>query len=41
MVEKMSFKIEDDGVYLKCNEIWNTIKELLGDCMFLSCHVRV
>ena len=26
----MSFKIEDDSVYLKYNEIWNKIKELLG-----------
>ena len=31
MVEKnMSFKIEDDKVYLKYNEIWNKIKKLLG-----------
>ena len=26
----MSFKIEDDDVYLKHNSIWNKIKELLG-----------
>ena len=26
----MSFNIEDDNVYLKYNEIWNKIKELLG-----------
>ena len=26
----MSFKIEDDNVYVKCNRIWNSIKELLG-----------
>ena len=26
----MCFKIEDDLVYLKYNEIWNKIKELLG-----------
>ena len=26
----MSFKIEDDEVYLKYNEIWNKIKELLN-----------
>ena len=26
----MSFKIEDDEVYLKYNEIWGKIKELLG-----------
>ena len=25
--KNMSFKIEDDSVYLKYNEIWNTIKE--------------
>ena len=28
--KNMSFKIEDDDVYLKYNEIWNKIKELLG-----------
>ena len=28
--KNMSFKIEDDSVYLKYNEIWNKIKELLG-----------
>ena len=27
----MSFKIEDDEVYLKYNEIWNKIKKLLGN----------
>ena len=26
----MSFKIEDDEVYSKYNEIWNNIKKLLG-----------
>ena len=26
----MSFKIEDDEVYLKYNEIWKKIKDLLG-----------
>ena len=26
----MSFKIEDDEVYVKYNQIWNKIKELLG-----------
>ena len=31
MVEKnMSFKIDDDEVYVKYNSIWNKIKELLG-----------
>ena len=31
MVEKIeNFKIEDKSVYLKYNEIWNKIKELLG-----------
>ena len=33
--EKMSFKIEDDEVYIKYNSIWNTIKELL-DVKFYS-----
>ena len=28
--KNMSFKIEDDEVYLKYNSIWNKIKELLG-----------
>ena len=28
--KNMSFKIEDDEVYLKYNEIWNKIKKLLG-----------
>ena len=28
--KNMSFKIEDDEVYLKYNEIWGKIKELLG-----------
>ena len=32
----MSFKIEDDSVYLKYNEIWNKIKELLGGLKFYS-----
>ena len=26
----MSFKIDEDGIYLKYNEIWNKIKELMG-----------
>ena len=26
----MSFKIEDEDVYLKCTEIWNKIKKLLS-----------
>ena len=26
----MSFTIEDESVYLKCNEIWNRIKKLPG-----------
>ena len=25
----MSFKIEDDSVYVKCTEIWNKIKDIL------------
>ena len=28
--KNMSFKIEDDEVYLKYNEIWNKVKKLLG-----------
>ena len=28
--KNMPFKIEYDGVYVKCNQIWNKIKELLG-----------
>ena len=34
--ENMSFKIEDDSVYLKYNEIWNKIKKLLGGVKFHS-----
>ena len=34
--KNMSFKIEDDSVYLKYNEIWNKIKELLGGVEFHS-----
>ena len=29
--KNMSFKIEDDEVYIKYNNIWNKIKELLGN----------
>ena len=32
----MSFKIEVDSVYLKYNEIWNKIKELLGGLKLYS-----
>ena len=32
----MSFKIEDDEVYIKCNSIWNKFKELLGGLKFYS-----
>ena len=32
----MSFKIKDDSVYLKYNEIWNKIKELLDGIKFHS-----
>ena len=28
--KSMSFKIEDDNVYVKYSRIWNKIKELLG-----------
>ena len=34
--KNMSFKIEDGSVYLKYNEIWNKIKELLGGIKFHS-----
>ena len=34
--KSMSFKIEDDSVYLTSNEIWNKIKELLGGVKFHS-----
>ena len=34
--KNMSFKIEDGSVYLKYNEIWNKIKELLGGVKFHS-----
>ena len=34
--KNMPFKIEDDSVYLKYNEIWNKIKELLGGVKFHS-----
>ena len=34
--ENMSFKIEDDSVYLKYNEIWNKTKELLVGVKFHS-----
>ena len=37
MVEKnMSFKIEDDEVYVKYNEIWNRIKGLLDGIKLAS-----
>ena len=34
--KNMGFKIEDDSVYLKYNEIWNKIKELLSGVKFYS-----
>ena len=34
--KNMSFKIEDDEVYVKYNSIWNKIKELLGGLKFHS-----
>ena len=34
--KNMSFKIEDDKVYLKYNEIWNRVKELLNDIKLSS-----
>ena len=32
----MSFKIEDDSVYIKYNQIWKKIKELLGGVKLYS-----
>ena len=29
MVEKMSFKLEDDSVLVKCKDVWNEIKKAL------------
>ena len=34
--KNMSFKVEDDSVYLKYNDIWNKIKELLGGLKLYS-----
>ena len=34
--KNMSFKIEDDEIYLKYNEIWNGVKKLLGGIKFHS-----
>ena len=34
--KNMSFKIEDDKVYVKYNSIWNKIKVLLGSIKFQS-----
>ena len=34
--KNMTFKIEDNSLYLKYNEIWNKIKELLGGVKFHS-----
>ena len=34
--KNVSFKIEDDKVYLKYNKIWNKIKELLGGVKLFS-----
>ena len=34
--KNMSFKIEDDSVYLKYNEIWNRTKELFGSLKLYS-----
>ena len=36
--KNMSFRIEDDDVYIKCNNIWNKIKDLLNGIR-LSSHV--
>ena len=34
--QNMFFRIEDDGVYIKYNNIWNKIKELLNGIKFSS-----
>ena len=34
--KNMSFKIEDDEVFVKYNSIWNKIKELLGEIKLVS-----
>ena len=34
--KNMTFKIEDNSVYLKYNEIWNIIKKLLGGLKLYS-----
>ena len=34
--KNMSFKIQDDEVYIKYNNIWNKIKELLGNIKLSS-----
>ena len=43
--KNVSFKIEDESVYLEYSEIWNKIKKIVNirshDCMLLSCHVCV
>ena len=38
--KNMSFKIEDEDVYLKYNEIWNKIKSILNvsDCNWTRTH---
>ena len=36
MVKNMSFKIEDDKVYLEYYEIWNKIRELLNGIKLFS-----
>ena len=36
MVKNMSFKTEDDEVYIKYNNIWNKVKELLGNIKLYS-----
>ena len=34
--KSMSFKTEDDEVYIKYNQIWNKIKELLGVELYIE-----
>ena len=34
--KNMSFKIEDENVYIKYNQIWNKIKELLNVTFYIE-----
>ena len=39
--KNMSFKIEDDEVYIKCNQIWNKIKELLAKSFIANPFMKI